>query len=132
MILFDHAPDAIVLSPFIKAGSTSDKPYNHYSLVKTIEDRIGLGEHLGHAADKDVHAFGKDVFDTDSPPGSGRDSGRTREEAQMSASNIVDRLRVSRRPESAPAETPSRIRSSRSAAGAWRTNSRRCSGTSAG
>ena len=57
-----------MLSPFIEAGSTNDKPYNHYSLVKTIEDRIGLGEHLGHADDKDVHAFGKDVFDTELGP----------------------------------------------------------------
>ena len=72
VILFDHAPDALVLSPFVEAGSTNDRPYDSYSLLKTIEDRIGLGEHLGRADGKDVHAFGKDVFDTDSiPPGPG-------------------------------------------------------------
>lgn len=26
-------------------------PYNHYSLLRTIEDVLGVGEHLGHAAD---------------------------------------------------------------------------------
>ncbi len=68
VIVFDHAPDALVLSPFVEAGSTNDRAYNHYSLLKTIEDRIGLGEHLGMAAKKKVHAFGKDVFDTELDP----------------------------------------------------------------
>ena len=68
VILFDHAPDALVLSPFVEAGSTNDKPYNHYSLLKTIEDRIGLGEHLGQADDRKVRAFGRDVFDRELDP----------------------------------------------------------------
>ena len=68
VILFDHAPDALVLSPFVEAGSTNDKTYNHYSLLKTIEDRIGLGEHLGHADDRKVRAFGRDVFDRELDP----------------------------------------------------------------
>jgi phospholipase C len=28
-------------------------PYNHYSLLRTIEDAFGISEHLGHAADSD-------------------------------------------------------------------------------
>ena len=28
-------------------------PYNHYSLLRTIEDAFGISEHLGHAADTD-------------------------------------------------------------------------------
>jgi hypothetical protein len=68
VILFDRAPEALVLSPFVEAGSTNDKPYNHYSLLKTIEDRIGLGEHLGKADEKKVRAFGPDVFDTELDP----------------------------------------------------------------
>jgi phosphatidylinositol-3-phosphatase len=28
-------------------------PYNHYSLLRTVEDAFGIAEHLGHAADRD-------------------------------------------------------------------------------
>jgi hypothetical protein len=68
VVMFDNAPQALVVSPFVEAGSTNDKPYDSYSLLKTVEDRIGLGEHLGHADDKQVTAFGKDVFDTELDP----------------------------------------------------------------
>jgi phosphatidylinositol-3-phosphatase len=30
-----------------------DTPYNHYSLLRTIEDAFGVEEHLGHAANSD-------------------------------------------------------------------------------
>jgi hypothetical protein len=68
VLMFDNAPQALVLSPFVEAGSTNDQPYDGYSVLKTIEDRIGLGEHVGHADDKKVHAFGKDVFDRELDP----------------------------------------------------------------
>ena len=68
VVMFDNAPQALVLSPFVKAGGTNDRAYDSYSLVKTIEDRIGLGEHLGGADDKKVRAFGNDVFDTELDP----------------------------------------------------------------
>jgi len=34
-------------------GVTDPTPYNHYSLLRTIEDVFGIDEHLGHAADTD-------------------------------------------------------------------------------
>ena len=68
VILFDNAPKALVISPFVDAGTTNDKPYDSYSLLKTVEDRIGLGEHLGKADDRKVRAFGKDVFNTELDP----------------------------------------------------------------
>jgi hypothetical protein len=68
VVLFDRAPVALVLSPFVEAGTTNDKHYDSYSLLKTIEDRIGLGEHLGKADDRKVRAFGSDVFDTELDP----------------------------------------------------------------
>jgi len=68
VILFDNAPKALVLSPFVDAGTTNDKPYDSYSLLKTVEDRIGLGEHLGKADDRKVRAFGLDVFNTELDP----------------------------------------------------------------
>ncbi len=42
---------AVLLSPFVKPGSTSDTPYNHYSLLRSFEDIFGIWEHLGFAAD---------------------------------------------------------------------------------
>jgi hypothetical protein len=52
---------AVVLSPFVRRGTVSDTPYNHYSLLRTIEDIFGLG-HLGYAGQDGLAAFGRDVF----------------------------------------------------------------------
>jgi hypothetical protein len=41
---------ALLISPFIKPGSTSDTPYNHYSMLRSIEDIFHL-DHIGFAAD---------------------------------------------------------------------------------
>ena len=40
---------AVLVSPFIKPGTTPSAAYNHYSLLRTIEDLFGL-PHLGEAA----------------------------------------------------------------------------------
>ncbi len=53
---------ALLLSPFVKAGSTNQEPYNHFSLLRTIEDLFGLG-HLGYAGASGVNAFGAAVFE---------------------------------------------------------------------
>jgi phosphatidylinositol-3-phosphatase len=47
---------ALLLSPLIKGGTTSQEPYNHYSLLRTVEDVFGLS-HLGYAALPAVTAF---------------------------------------------------------------------------
>jgi hypothetical protein len=52
---------AVVLSPFIKPGTVSGVPYNHYSLLRTVEDVFGV-PHLLYAGRKGVVSFGKDVF----------------------------------------------------------------------
>ena len=52
---------ALVLSPFATAGGSSDQPYNHYSLLATIEDIFGLPR-LGLAGDPGVKTFGDDVM----------------------------------------------------------------------
>lgn len=49
----------VVLSPFVSPGTTTATPYNHYSLLRTIEDVFGLG-HLGYA--ERSTGFGADVF----------------------------------------------------------------------
>jgi hypothetical protein len=52
---------ALLLSPYVKAGTTSQESFNHFSLLRTIEDLFGLG-HLGYAALPKVEAFGPSVF----------------------------------------------------------------------
>ena len=47
-----HIP-TIVITNHGSRGVRDDTPYNHYSLLRTVEDAFGLGEHLGHAADTD-------------------------------------------------------------------------------
>jgi hypothetical protein len=49
----------VVISPFVRPGTTSDTPYNHYSFLRTLEDLFGLSP-LGYAARST--AFGADVF----------------------------------------------------------------------
>jgi phosphatidylinositol-3-phosphatase len=40
---------ALLLSPFVKGGTTSSEAYDHYSLLRTIEDIFGV-RHLGYSA----------------------------------------------------------------------------------
>jgi len=39
----------------------SNVPYNHYSLLRSIEDVFGL-RHLGYAGRPGLASFGRDVF----------------------------------------------------------------------
>ena len=51
---------ALVLSPFVRGGTVSNVPYNHYSLLASIEAIFGLPR-LGYAATTSA-TFGRDVF----------------------------------------------------------------------
>jgi hypothetical protein len=51
----------VALSPFIKPGTVSKLAYNHYSMLRTIEDIFRL-PYLGDAAMPQVRSFGADVF----------------------------------------------------------------------
>ncbi len=52
---------AVLLSPFIKPGTVSQTPYNHYSMLRSVEDLFGLG-HLGYAQLPGETSFGSDIF----------------------------------------------------------------------
>jgi hypothetical protein len=52
---------AVLLSPFVAPGTVSATPYNHYSLLRSIEDLFGL-PHLGYARAAGLASFGGDVF----------------------------------------------------------------------
>lgn len=48
---------AVLLSPCIRPGSVDRTPYNHYSLLRWVEDDFGL-PHLGYAGQAGLKPFG--------------------------------------------------------------------------
>ena len=52
---------AVLLSRFIQPGTVSNEPYNHYSLLRSVEDTFGLS-HLGYAGAPGLRPFGSDIF----------------------------------------------------------------------
>lgn len=48
---------AVLLSPRLKPGSVSEIPFNHYSLLRTIEDIFDTNEHLGYAGQPGMLGF---------------------------------------------------------------------------
>jgi hypothetical protein len=59
----------LVLGRCVKPGSTSDTPYNHYALLRSLEDLFGISKggadgtgHLGYAGQAGLKPFGADVF----------------------------------------------------------------------
>jgi hypothetical protein len=52
---------AVALSPFIRAGTVTSQPYNHFSALRSFQQLFGL-PYLGYAGSPDPGSFGKDVF----------------------------------------------------------------------
>jgi len=52
---------AVLLSPFIRPGTVTDVPYNHYSMLRSVEDIFRL-EHLGYAGQRGLVPFGADIY----------------------------------------------------------------------
>jgi hypothetical protein len=64
---------AVFISRFIKPGSVSQQPYNHYSWLRSMEDLFGIDHggtdghgHLGFAAADGLRPFGPDVYNNPS------------------------------------------------------------------
>ena len=64
---------AVLISRFIKPGSVSAQPYNHYSWLRSMEDNFGITTggtdgkgHLGYAAMDGLRTFGADVYNNTS------------------------------------------------------------------
>jgi hypothetical protein len=55
------AVGALLLSPYVKGGTTSEEAFNHFSLLRTIEELFGLG-HLGYAGLSSVKSFEPSMF----------------------------------------------------------------------
>ena len=52
---------ALVISSFVRPGTWSTTPYNHYSLLASLEELFGLPK-LGYAATPGLNRFGLDVY----------------------------------------------------------------------
>jgi hypothetical protein len=52
---------ALLLSPFVKPGTSNQEPVNDFTLLRTIEDIFGL-PHLGYAGAKGVSSLEASVF----------------------------------------------------------------------
>jgi hypothetical protein len=63
---------AVLLSPLLKPGSVSEIPFNHYSLLRTIEDIFDTDEHLGYAGQPGMQGFFGCVLSDISVKGEGR------------------------------------------------------------
>ncbi len=48
---------AVLLSPFLTPGTESATPFNHYSLLRTLEDVFGTGAYLGYAGQPGLFGF---------------------------------------------------------------------------
>ncbi|HSZ15206.1 MAG TPA: alkaline phosphatase family protein [Solirubrobacteraceae bacterium] len=55
------AVGALLLSPYVKGATTSQEPYNDFSLLRTIEDLFGV-PHLGYAGLPAVQSFEPALF----------------------------------------------------------------------
>jgi len=60
---------AVFISRFIRPGSVTDQPYNHYSWLRSMEDLYGIATggsdghgHLGYAGADGLRSFGPDVY----------------------------------------------------------------------
>jgi len=53
---------AVLLSKFIKPGTVTTTGYNHYSLLKSLEDIFQVGGYLGYAGQDGLQSFGADIF----------------------------------------------------------------------
>ena len=52
---------AVAISPYIRPGTVDKVPYNHYTMLRSVEDLFGLA-HLGYANLPGETSFGSDLF----------------------------------------------------------------------
>lgn len=52
---------AVLISPFVEAGTTSETYFNHYSLLATVEELFSL-EKIGYAAEPAITGFDESIF----------------------------------------------------------------------
>ena len=56
---------AVLLSPFVEPGTTSETYFNHFSVLATIEELFSL-EKIGYAAEPAITGFDESIFNAGS------------------------------------------------------------------
>lgn len=59
----------LMLSPLARTGTAAHRPYDHFSLLRTVEDGFGIGEHLNQAGAAGEYAM--DELFASAPAGGG-------------------------------------------------------------
>ena len=58
---------AVLISPCIAPGTVSQQPYNHFTMLGSVENIFGVS-HLGYAGLPGEHYFGSDIFNRQCGP----------------------------------------------------------------
>ncbi|MDX6697670.1 MAG: phosphatidylinositol-3-phosphatase [Solirubrobacteraceae bacterium] len=96
---------SVLLSPWVRPGSVNPTPYNHYSLLRSVQALFGLGP-LGYSGQAGLRSFGADVYNgtgptTTTPACTPPALPRSRA-GVLRRGSVVSRLRVVRRAGRAP------------------------------
>ncbi len=114
---------AVLLSPCIAPGTVSTVPYNHYSMLRSVEDIFGL-PHLGYAQLPGETSFGSDIFNQ---PCTGTASAPPPPTTKVRAPSIAStaaagpRIPISWSASDAGAVFTVQVRQTNSSTSAWRT-----------
>jgi hypothetical protein len=117
---------AVALSPCIAPGTVSTTPYNHYTMLRSVEDMFGL-PHLGYAGLSGETSFGSDVFTQPCQGAGGPASAppppvtRVHAPAIASSASAGPRIPISWSASEAGARFTLEVRDEASPTGAWRT-----------
>jgi hypothetical protein len=110
---------AVLLSPCITPGTVSQTPYNHYTMLGSVENLFGLS-HLGYAGLPGETYFGSDIFNRACGSRSVLTTPRARVHAPPIASASATRPRIPVRWSGGSAYTV-QVRSLSTRTGQWRT-----------
>jgi hypothetical protein len=111
---------AVLLSPCIAPGTVSQTPYNHYTMLRSVEDLFGLS-HLGYAGLSGEQSFGSDVFTHSCPLAAANAPPSVRIKAPSIASNAATKPRIPVSWSSVGSAASSYTVQVQKGAGAWRT-----------
>ena len=111
---------AVLLSPCIAPGTVSQTPYNHYTMLRSVEDLFAL-PHLGYAGLSGEQSFGSDVFTRSCPLAAANAPPSVRIKAPAIASSSATKPRIPLSWSPVGAAAGSYTVQVQQGAGAWRT-----------
>jgi hypothetical protein len=110
----------VLLSPCIAPGTVTQQAYNHYTMLRSVEDLFGLS-HLGYAGLSGEQSFGSDVFTRSCPLAATNAPPSVRIRAPALASSAASRPRIPLSWSSVGAGADSYTVQAQSGSGAWKT-----------